>query len=149
MRKKIAVTIEAEGRDKGKVFVLQEMPASQAEKWAAKALLAMGRAGTAIPENVETAGLAGIAALGIRALASMSFEDAEPLLDEMFACVQVQPSHNVVRALIEDDIEEVATRLKLRAELIDLHLGFSIAARLSTSGPAAGTTTAEGGTPAT
>jgi hypothetical protein len=30
--------------------------------------------------------------------------------------------------LIEDDIEEVATRLRLREEVIFLHLGFSIRA---------------------
>jgi len=55
-------------------------------------------------------------------------------------CVKIMPDPGrplIVRGLIEDDVEEVRTRVKLRMELVKLHLDFSEAAALSTSGPAA------------
>src|SRR4051794_35635287 len=90
-RKQHAIVIEADGRDKGKTFVLNEMPATQAEKWAARALLAMAKSGVEVPDDIASSGLAGVAAMGIKALGGMSFEDAEPLLDEMFAMVSFIP----------------------------------------------------------
>ena len=140
-RKTETVIIDAEGRDKGKVFVITEMPASKAEKWAARALLALGRSGVDVPDNIAASGLAGVVALGVRSFLGLRFEDAEPLLDEMFAsCVAIVPDPDrptVTRgaggigALIEDDIEEVSTRIHLRTEVLELHTGFSIAAVLS------------------
>ena len=133
------VTVTAEGRDTGKVFVLREMAASAAEKWAARALLALAKSGANIPDDAAAAGLAGVASVGFQAFGGLPWELAEPLLDEMFDCVMIQPSANpdVTRRLIEDDIEEVATRLKLRLELFELHTGFSMAAKkLTTAFPA-------------
>lgn len=134
MRKTLTVTITDEGRDKGKVFQLKEMPASQAEKWAARALFSLAKSGVDIPEGIENAGMAAMVQVGIKAIAGLSFEDAEPLMDEMFACITVKPDLNhpeVERPLIEDDIEEVATRVKLRIDLWNLHTGFSLGAALS------------------
>lgn len=138
-RKTITVTIDAAGRDQGKAFFIREMPASQAELWAAKAFLAMARSGIDVPDNVASAGLAGIASFGFRALAGMNFADARDLLAEMFACVQIIPDPSrpgVIRDLIEDDIEEVATRLRLRKEVFGLHVDFSLAGALQTSASA-------------
>lgn len=132
-RKTLAVTITEEGRDKGKVFVLTELPASQAEKWAARAVLALMKAGVDIPEG---GGMAEIAVAGLKALGQISWELAEPLMDEMFACVKVMPdpgNASIVRSLIEDDIEEVTTRVRLRSEVFTLHTGFSAGAGRSTS----------------
>ena len=144
------VRIDAEGRDKGKVFFLVEMPPRKAEKWATRALLAFGRAGRLdvsddFRETLQHAGMAGIAALGIRALTGMSFEDAEPLLDEMLESVTFVPDETrldqttqrpFTRPLTEDDVEEVGTLFKLRSEVLELHVGFSIAAFLSRMGAA-------------
>jgi len=141
-RKTLTVMITAEGRDKGKMFVLTEMSATQAEKWAARALLALGASGVEIPDGIEGQGLAGVAAIGIRAFAGLPWHLAEPLLDEMFRCVSFVPNPsqpNVVRGtavgavgpMVEDDIEEIATRVRLREEVISLHLGFSISAYIS------------------
>lgn len=134
MRKTATVKIDAKGRDFGKVFVITEMSASQAEEWAARALFTMMNAGVEIPDNIAAAGLAGIAALGVGALTKVPFDAAKPLFDAMFTCVQVQPSPNVMRPLIEDDIEEVATRLRLRKEVFSLHTDFFTVAVASTSG---------------
>lgn len=126
-RKELEVIITAEGRDKGKLFRITEMPASKAEKWAIRTMLALGKSGVELPDDMQSQGMAGIAALGIRALTNLNFEDAEPLLAEMFECVKCIPDPSrpeVSRALVEDDIEEVATRLLLRKDILTLHIDF-------------------------
>lgn len=148
-RKTVTVTIEAEGRDLGKVFLLREMPASQAEKWAARAFLAMARSGIDIPDDLAGAGLAGIATVGLKAIGGLGFAEAEPLMDEMFACIQIIPDPArpaVVRALVESDTEEISTRLRLRKEVFGLHVDFSGLAAHLKSAQAAGT---GGGSPTT
>ena len=56
-----------------------------------------------------------------------------PLLDEMMGCIQYAPSANIKRPLIEDDIEEVTTRLQLRKAVWNLHLDFFLTENESTS----------------
>ena len=135
------VTITAAGRDQGKVFRITEMPASQAERWAARAFLALAKSSVQLPDTVNQAGLAGLAGVasaGLTALAGVSFYEAEPLMIEMFSCISYLPGVDLPsRPLIEEDIEEVATRAKLRMEAIELHTGFSLAAALSKLGSAA------------
>jgi hypothetical protein len=126
-RKQLDIVISAEGRDKGKMFQITEMPASKAEKWAIRTMLALGKSGVDIPDDLAAQGMAGIASLGIRALTSLNYDDAEPLLAEMFDCVKCVPDPTrpeVTRALVEDDIEEVATRLSLRKDILSLHIDF-------------------------
>lgn len=139
MRKTIDHTIEDPGsRDHGKTFRITEMPASKAEKWAMRALLAAAKSGLDIPPEMLSAGMKALAFIGIQMLSNIQFEDAEPLLDEMMQCVQIrEPS--VVRALTEDDIEEVRTRILLRQKVLDLHVGFSTADAISK--PTSGTQT--------
>lgn len=144
-RRTIDIRIETPGRDEGKVFRIREMSASQAERWAARALLALGHSGADIPDDIAAAGFAGVVSLGIRAFAAIPWEIAEPLLDEMMSCVSIMPDPSrpvVIRPLIEDDIEEVMTRLRLREEVIALHVGFSISAYLSKFREALSTTDA-------
>jgi len=147
-RKTKAVQITAEGRDKGKTFWLTEMGAVPAEKWADRALLAFAKSGrNEMPEDIQAGGAAGLMAIGIRAITTVDFADAEPLMDEMLSCVLFVPDPQktdqmtkqpITRPVIWEgdaaDIEEVGTILKLRSEVIELHLGFSIAAFLSTLG---------------
>lgn len=140
-RKTETVIIEREGRDIGKAFLIREMPASQAERWATRAFLALAKGGIEIPDDVINSGMAGIAAIGIKALANVPYGDAQYLLDEMFQCVSIIPDLSkpqVVRPLIEDDIEEVATRLQLRQATFELHTGFfAFAARSKVEAEAA------------
>ena len=55
--------------------------------------------------------------------------EMKDLMDEMFQCVFVMRNEdpNIVQKPLEEDIEEIATRLKLRGELFELHTGFSLA----------------------
>ena len=120
-------TVTDDNRDKGKVFCLTELPASKAESWAMRAILALMSSGAEIPEGFERLGMSGMAEIGIRALSGLKWEVAEPLLNEMWECVQIIPDPSkphVIRPLIEQDIEEITTRIKLRAEVWKLHTGF-------------------------
>lgn len=131
MRKTADITITDEGRDKGKVFRLREMSAMQAEKWAARALLALAKSGVDIPDEISEMGMAGMVALGIKSLVGVSFRDAEPLLDEMLGCIKIVPDParpQIERPLIDGDIEEVRTLVTLRKEVFTLHTGFSLPA---------------------
>lgn len=136
-RKTANITIDDEGRDKGKVFLITEMSASQAERWAMRTLLALMKGGVELPEGFEHLGMAGIAEVGIRALSGLDFEVAEPLLDEMMKCVRAIPDSaklHYSRDLVDTDTEEVLTRIRLRAEVWKLHTDFLKAVAPSTSG---------------
>lgn len=147
-RKTKAVQITAEGRDKGKTFWITEMDALRAEKWAARALLAFAKSGRSdMPEDLQAGGAAALVRVGLIALTGLDFEDAEPLMDEMLGCIQYVPDASkvdqftklpITRPVTWDgdaaDIDEPMTIVFLRNEVIELHLGFSIAAWLSNLG---------------
>ncbi len=131
MRSTNDVTIASEGRDKGKVFVITEMAAGPAERWAMRALLALAKGGIEIPEDVKNTGWAGVLAVGYGKIGSLDPDLSWDLMEELMACIQIKPSPNVTRALVEDDIQEVATRLLLKAEVFALHVGFTLAEIMS------------------
>lgn len=127
MRKTLKYTVTNEGRDKGKVFLITEMSAADAEDWAIQAFLAMAASGVQIPDNFKEAGFAAVISSAFEAIGKLQYERAKPLLDRMMECVQIIPDPskpNVVRSLIDDDIEEVSTRLMLRKETFQLHASF-------------------------
>ena len=131
MARRVMTFTATTGRDAGKVFRITEMPAAQAEKWAVKAFLAAAKGGIQLPDNAADSGFAGVAQAGFAMLSNMPSEMAFDLLDEMMACVQFQPNPakpEVVRGLVDDDIDEVMTRIQLRKAVFDLHVDFSQAA---------------------
>ena len=133
MARKEIIFTATDGRDSGRQYHITEMPASKAEAWAIRAMLAMGKAGIEVPAELAQQGMAGLYAVVIINLARIPYADALPLLDEMMDCVQFIPGAGVKRDLIEDDIEEVATRVKLRKKIWDLHTDFFPSAEESTS----------------
>lgn len=147
MRKVRTITIDLEGRDKGKIFVIQEMSATQAEEWGLRALEAIAQ-NSDIPAGLSNAGMLGVYILGLKPILAAPFAMVKPLLAEMFdTCLSIQPDKNEpgrlrgagtniiksIAPLIEEDIEEVATRVFLRDQIFLLHTGFSWAAVLSQS----------------
>jgi hypothetical protein len=136
---KIVVVDRPGSRDNGKRFLLTEMSAAAAERWAARAFLALAKAGVEVDDDMHGAGMAAIAATGLRALGRLDWQDAEPLLDEMMTCVKFcpDPAHpEVVRPIMtDDDVEEVETRFLLRMEVLQLHVNFSLAGALSAAAP--------------
>jgi len=133
MARKETTFVADTGRDTGKQFLITEMSASKAENWAFRVILAIGNAGIEIPEGLAAQGMSGLLAIGYMNLLKIPFEAAEPLLNEMMDCVQIIPSANLKRKLIEEDIEEVATRLQLRKAIWGLHMDFFLEENQSTS----------------
>ena len=148
MLKREPLTIDADNRDKGKTFLLTEMPSFQAEKWAARAFLALIESGVKIPDAVAAGGMEALMSEDaitavfsslLGGLGKIRWELLEPLLDEMMTCVRIIPDSiknpDFSRAINQSagDIEEVSTLLKLRGALLKLHTGFSPAVKPSTS----------------
>ena len=133
MARKETTFVAETGRDLGKQFLITEMSASQAENWAFQVILAVGNAGIEIPEGLASQGMSGLMAIGYMNLLKIPFDAAKPLLDEMMNCVQIIPSANIKRKLVEEDIEEVGTRLQLRKSVWNLHMDFFLNESKSTS----------------
>lgn len=133
-RKTTTLTIPAgdDNRDAGKKFLITEMSAAKAERWATRGFLKLAKSGIDIGDIGATPSMAAIAVLGFRALGKLDPEDLEPLLDEMFTCVQYVPELEgaPLQAIRDGDnsqIEEVTTRLAIRKAVFELHTGFSLA----------------------
>jgi hypothetical protein len=98
----------------------------------------MQTAGVEIPDNSQEAGVAALAAVGLKALTSIPWTTAEPLLAEMMACVQYDHGNGTPLQRIMDgdasQIEDVKTRVLLRVKVFELHTGFSMPASPLTSG---------------
>ena len=130
-RKTVTYKVDSEGRDHGKVFLLTEMSAAKAESWAMRVLLALIANNVNMPDNYEELGMAGLAEVGLKGISGLKWEVAEPLLAEMLEGIEIIPDPaktHVKRPIVESDIEEVVTRLKLRMEVFNLHVDFSLAA---------------------
>ena len=130
-RKTKIVTITDENRDQGKTFIITEVPADQAESWALRLFLALKQSEVDVPESLQSLGMAGIASMGIRALLSMEYSTLRPLLAEMLDCVKFKPERAELAPVplgsgINCLVEEVSTLVRLRREVAELHLGFSI-----------------------
>lgn len=128
-------------RDYGKTFFLREMSAVDAEEWAGRMLLALTRAGVDVPAELMGGGMAAAAAakqliaqLLVNGIGSLDYEEIKPLLQQMMDCVQIRED-KALRTLTSDDIEEVATRIFLRGEVLELHMGFSLDAGKPASSP--------------
>lgn len=119
-----------------KLFRLTEWPAAKAENWGLRMLMAANQGGGEIPLNLAGIGMEGIAIIGINAFLRGNIVPGTliPLLDELLECVTIirDPKRpDIATPLNPDDIEEVATRMWLRGEVLSLHLGFSVSAALS------------------
>lgn len=138
--KKITIpTGDTSNRDAGKSFMITEMPADQGERWALRALLLLAACGVDMPEGAAAAGLAGFMAMGVKSLDKLKFEDVQPLMDEMMGCVRYVPPNATLEpqpllAAHDSQIEEITTRMVLKKEVLELHVGFLKAANASTTG---------------
>lgn len=129
MRRKHVVTIEDAGRDKGKTFLIHEMPADIGERWATQAMYLLAKAGVTVPEGVQESGMAGLAAIGIDFLSIAQLRALQdPSLDEQWDYVEYlhAPGHPPQKLLAGDasQIEEIRTRSRLRQEVLKLHTDF-------------------------
>ena len=144
-RKTEKVVITAENRDKGKTYLITEMSAFHAAKWARHALLSLNvnmleiswlRSMVEVDDNgklsltkIADLEMAGVAAIGIlNVLSAVPESVMDSLMDDMLACCEFIPGHNLpgrpVVDQIEGDIEEPSTIITLQASAIGLHLDF-------------------------
>ncbi len=136
MRRVKEITIAESGRDHGKTFLITELPAADAEDWFERATRLLVTTGAEVPSNIFQHGPQGFAVMGIGAalagLARAPWYEVKTLLAEMMACVALRAGPmTVTGAVMESQIEEIATRLRLREEVLSLHLGFSLRDALS------------------
>lgn len=136
------------GRDAGKRFLITEMPAMRAANWAGRALSALLASGIDIPDDAVNTGMAGVAGYGMGALTGQGGlkldldYDAriQPLMDDLMTCVQKREEktdRNLIWHGDNPDIEEAATIFMLQKAVLELHLGFSFAAKRPTMGATA------------
>ena len=122
-RKTSTITITDVNRDKGKSFRIEEWPASKTETWVFRAVFGLGKAGVEIPPEILQLGAAPTAYfIGMQATKLPSRLGIR-LANELMDCVQVV-EEKINRSLVENDIEELSTRLKLKGEVLKLTFGF-------------------------
>lgn len=126
-RRTETISIEDEGRDKGKVFVITEMSAMAGERWAARITELVMASGVNVSADIsqDTAGLAQLAAVGVPLLKAMH----DPEIDKaIWECVRYQhdPRHPPQAIMAGDacQIEEIATITQLRMAVFSMHTGF-------------------------
>jgi hypothetical protein len=124
-RKTCRITIDADGRDKGKTFVLTELPALDIERWTVRLVLALGKNGISLPDVQADSGFAGIAGVLWVLIAQISPGEAEALLATMLQNLKIDEG-KITRDLVPDDIEEPETLLQIRMAWVDLHAGFFV-----------------------
>jgi hypothetical protein len=139
MSREATLAVERDGRDKGGVFVIREKPAYQATEWFIRATQLLVRSGTDVPPDIFRHGPVGFVTIGIGAaltgLGRAPWAEVKPLLDELLACIaSYQPPGAVAPltqlAVVKNQIAEPATFLWLYEEVVSLHLGFSLRAKL-------------------
>lgn len=124
-------------RDLGKMYLIEEWSAARAENWGLRMAAALTRSDLGLPMSLAGIGMEGIAIIGINRIlhGSINPDVVIPLFDELLECVKIirDPKRpDFAQAIIvDDDIEEVATRLWLRSEVLKLHTNFSPAAAIS------------------
>jgi hypothetical protein len=135
-RKTETVVIHEEGRDKGKTFIVTEMPAIPGERWATQALTLIAKAGAEMPKGAEEAGMAGLAVAPLTNLHVLrALQD--PSLDAWWECVKYQHKPNApLQPIFQGEacqIEEIATVNLLRMKVLGMHTGFFSEGAPSTS----------------
>nr|DAF69047.1 MAG TPA: tail assembly chaperone protein [Caudoviricetes sp.] len=130
--KKKTVTIE-KGRDKGKTFLITEMPAIQADEWAHELFYHAATAGMDLKNvnvmNLDTKSMAGMIEIGAAIgsiLGRIKPEESRRLKFELLdKCVQIVPKGGQERMCIWDqEIQDMQNFTFLAAQVIGLHLDF-------------------------
>ena len=130
MARKTKDLVIADGRDKGKTFVITEMSVIDADNWAHRALLAMFRGGVDVGNldfsNINTSGgMLELARVVIAGLGNMQESIATDLLNELLDCAKIVPSGRTPRdILLDSDIESIKTLWQIRKEALMIHIDF-------------------------
>ncbi len=128
------VDIQIDDRGNKLDFVIEEMPATQLERWITRAVICVSGSANTDISSVGGLSQAGdmLAGRGLGVLTAMlntlDYDKVAPLLDEMLACCYRKVDGGVrmrcTPALLDGFVEDVSTIFKLRMEAIKLNLGF-------------------------
>lgn len=119
------IKIEPESsRDFGKMFRVTEWDAFRAEWWAFRAMQAIAGTEVDVTQLLQQAQAAEMVRHGLHALAKVPPAVAQPLLEEMIDGVAVVLPDGNARAMRREDVEEVTTLFRIRAEVFEVNLGF-------------------------
>lgn len=125
------VTIELDNADKGKKFLITEMPLLKADKWAWS--LGHGLFQGGINDDLDvnnlnfntTGGILEVAKLGMSILKGLPRDLMFELMDELTeSCVQYVAENGQARPLVDGDITNVVTLNLLRKEALAIHIDF-------------------------
>lgn len=141
-RKTKTITLES-GRDKGKSFLITEMPVTKIDKWANKALCNLLKAGidprgvdvnlliNTVDPNQEVkidkmGGMLELARLLGKSVGGIDHEILQDLKDELLECVQIIPTGGIPRPPLnwDDEVDGTFTLDRLRKEVFLLHIDF-------------------------
>ncbi|ELI8151084.1 hypothetical protein ACPX3P_000670 [Yersinia enterocolitica] len=133
-RKQITYTVEDEGRDKGKEFIITEMSAWDAEELSEEIYRAMGHGEfNSLPADVVSMGVAGLATVGVSVLAAAPASVSRPISDRILSTVEIVVTNkgkDITRAIKPIDFEEISTIRTLKDKVFELNFGFlSLAAK--------------------
>lgn len=125
MRKEITITLDDRGNPL--TFKIREMSATHLESWLMRALLLL--AGNVDMDGVQDMDKAGkfLLANGLKGLANVEYEKAQPLLDELLSCcsrVVDGMEQKCTPATVDGFIQDVKTLFNLRVEALKLNLDF-------------------------
>ena len=128
-RKEISFIVEADGRDKGKEFLITEMSAWDADTLAQDIFRAMGDSGfSEIPADVIAMGCAGLATVGLSVISASSPDVARQLRDRLMSTVAIVITHEGTRQQRkvkgELDFEEVSTIRTLLDKVFKVNFDF-------------------------
>ena len=98
---------EQGARDNGKTFLVTEMSARQAERWADRAFLALAHSSIDLPAGIERSGMAGISQI-MTLLADTQLPNASALMDEMVASVRLASMTTTARLVAHVQFPELA-----------------------------------------
>lgn len=128
--------IEHGQRDNGKTFVLTEMDAYAGQRWATKALQAMGAGGLYVDPERLNGGWAALATYAATALLRANTDQLQGLMDELLTCAKYQhdPAQKAQAIVpgIKCPVEEIKTFYLLYRALFELHTGFTLLASTPT-----------------
>lgn len=121
-RKTATIVIDAEGRDKGKQFLVTEMSAVDGERIALRIFQMLCASGVDL--DLNTASARDVAHMVFSAMSQLQPEQIEEIGDKLMECVQyLSPDGKTTRRLVAGELEEISSRLLLKKEAFMLSFG--------------------------
>lgn len=123
------------GRDKGKKFLITEMPAMQADEWAHRLVYQASMSGIDLKNvdilNIDTKSMTGMIEIGAAILSVLGkippADSREMKFELLDRCVQIIPTGGQPRSCMwEQEILDFQNFMVLAAQALKVHVGFLV-----------------------